>query len=207
VSGEISKIKYYELSSINKNKIAVWAVSISTVLSVVYYLLIPIYVKSIQNDILLLTGLILLIQIVQFVMKKELKVTWLDRVSLYIFITLSCFLSLGIQQQNANVFVTAELPFYLILALSVLAGFRYTKNPTFKINTLDFLVIFSVITIPNIMANYELGNTIGIFLAKLFVLFYSIELILSHTHSVKQIRILKFVTIATALYYSFIVFK
>ena len=91
-----------------------------------------------------------------------------------------------------------EMTFFMILAATVGIGFRFSMDRAFKINTLDFLVIFTVITVPNLPGHMLNLNNVGEFLAKLIVLFYAIELILTRVETHWRLTLLRIASVTVA---------
>ncbi len=70
--------------------------------------------------------------------------------------------------------------FFVMLAVAIGIGFRFSHADRFRITPLDFLVIFIAVAVPNLPdANIE-GANWGEGIAKLIVLFYGIELVLTN---------------------------
>jgi hypothetical protein len=68
----------------------------------------------------------------------------------------------------------------VLLALAVVVGFRYSKDRTFQMTPLDFIVIFAAFAVPSISQTFASTFNLNDSIAKLIILFYSIELLLTN---------------------------
>ena len=69
---------------------------------------------------------------------------------------------------------------FAVMMVAVAIGFRFSKE-RFQITPMDFLVILVAIVVPNLPdVNLQAGH-VGMSVAMLIVLFYSIELVLNNT--------------------------
>ena len=71
--------------------------------------------------------------------------------------------------------------FFVMLAVAVAIGFRFSHADRFRITPLDFLVIFIAVAVPNLPDAHIEGASWGEGIAMLIVLFYGIELVLTNT--------------------------
>lgn len=103
--------------------------------------------------------------------------TWTDQAGMYVLATLSIFLA-----QTGSAAMTDWKPWvdglFVVLAMGIVVGFGLSKHKNFTPTTLDFLVIFAAITIPN-LPHVTIGRgSLGESVAKLIILFYGSELVL-----------------------------
>lgn len=102
---------------------------------------------------------------------------WVERAATYVLITCIVYLT----QTKPGAFIALQsysLLYFGVLAAAVMVGFRFSKEKTFKMTPLDFLVIFIALTVPNLPELYFAQLGLGESIAKIIVLFYGAELVL-----------------------------
>jgi UDP-GlcNAc:undecaprenyl-phosphate GlcNAc-1-phosphate transferase len=77
--------------------------------------------------------------------------------------------------------VYIELAGLALLVGSVLLSFRLTQQRRFRLTPLDFLVVFIALALPNLPGSAATPRDLGFAAIKLIVLFYGIELLLTHS--------------------------
>jgi hypothetical protein len=105
--------------------------------------------------------------------------TWIERIAFY---AISAFIVYLMQVGPGALtdYGVAQRVFYVLLAGIVIVGFRFSREKTFRLTTLDFLVIFAAFAIPNLPGLPFSAPTVGEGIAKVIVLFYGVELILTN---------------------------
>ena len=111
------------------------------------------------------------------------------RVGLYIGTSFIVYLTERVSNTTAWSISTGLLLFYILLAALVLATIRFQQETRFQVTPLDYLIVFLALVIPNLP---ELGLSqlhLGFFSAKIIVLFFSFELLLTlHPQSLGRLR-------------------
>jgi UDP-GlcNAc:undecaprenyl-phosphate GlcNAc-1-phosphate transferase len=102
----------------------------------------------------------------------------MERASAYLLCTLIVYLNHLTNSLEMNDVTLLINSYFVLLAIAVVVGFHFSKSKEFSMTPLDFLVIFIAFTIPN-LPGLDFGQNIGVAIAKIIVLFYAIELILS----------------------------
>jgi UDP-GlcNAc:undecaprenyl-phosphate/decaprenyl-phosphate GlcNAc-1-phosphate transferase len=74
-----------------------------------------------------------------------------------------------------------ELAAVFLLAGSVMLAFRLTSVRRFELTTLDFLVVFVALALPNLPGSLATPREMGLGAVKLVLLFYAVELLLSQS--------------------------
>jgi UDP-GlcNAc:undecaprenyl-phosphate GlcNAc-1-phosphate transferase len=69
--------------------------------------------------------------------------------------------------------------FFGLMALLVVASIQLSRDQPFQITTLDYLMVLAVLTVPNLPEVQMGGFSLGAMAAKIIVLFFAYELILS----------------------------
>jgi UDP-GlcNAc:undecaprenyl-phosphate GlcNAc-1-phosphate transferase len=106
---------------------------------------------------------------------------WTDKVALYSCAALAIFLGkhglpgllqVGAAAAHRNLI---ESGLYAVLALAMLACIRQTADRPFRLSTLDVLVLFVVVIVPNLPDSVARVRSLGLSLAELVLLFYCVE--------------------------------
>ncbi len=122
------------------------------------------------------------------------ELSWFERTALYLLGALVVFAL----QTGFNIFDQHKQAFdlyFVLLALAVIVGFRWSVQRRFEMTPLDFLVIFAAFAIPALPGAFLSQVQYGEFIAKLIVVFYAIELVL-HESGLKPLQIRIFSSVA-----------
>jgi UDP-GlcNAc:undecaprenyl-phosphate GlcNAc-1-phosphate transferase len=112
---------------------------------------------------------------------RQAEAGWIDKAALYscaalaIFVTkhgLPWALSLS---GNATHPSLVEYILYVALAMALVISIRGSPNGPFKITPLDLLVLLVVVTVPNLPDSVASARSLGVTIAELALLFYSVE--------------------------------
>jgi hypothetical protein len=87
----------------------------------------------------------------------------------------------GRDAQPVKMFYEALL--YGSIALANVAIYKLSRTNAFRINTLDFLVVFGVMGIPGLMSLLSLRENLAEVAAKALVLYYGTELVMANFES------------------------
>jgi UDP-GlcNAc:undecaprenyl-phosphate GlcNAc-1-phosphate transferase len=82
-------------------------------------------------------------------------------------------------REFAGVF-SAENLLYGFVAVSIVLIYRFAPRNPFRITTMDFLVVFAVMVIPNVMSLMSFREHLGEIAAKSLVLYYGVEVLIAH---------------------------
>ena len=167
------------IKSLRDNNFPMVAACGTSMLAIAAYLIVAVLTtKHITLDIGALALSVFIIMAAQVVRGWNRPITWMDQLSIYVLATLAIFLS----QTGSGVmndWKTIVDGLFVLLAVGVVVGFGFSRHKHFRLTTLDFLVIFSAVTIPN-LPHVTIGQaTLGESVAKLIVLFYAAELVMS----------------------------
>lgn len=122
------------------------------------------------------------------------ELTWFERGALYLLGALVVFV-LQVASNVLTDFETAFDVYFILLAIAIVVGFRWSRQRRFEMTPLDFLVIFAAFAVPALPGAFLNQLQYSEFIAKLIVLFYSIELVL-HESGVKPIHVRACLSIA-----------
>jgi UDP-GlcNAc:undecaprenyl-phosphate GlcNAc-1-phosphate transferase len=100
------------------------------------------------------------------------------RGGLYVGTTFLLYVSEGARASSVTVMTMAHNAFFLLVAIMVLLSLRFNEENRFQTTPLDYLMVFLAVTFP-LLPEVNAGIAhLGIFAAKLIVLFFSFELLL-----------------------------
>ncbi len=144
-----------------------------------YLLIVSSLVESVPMDIGLLVAVLLLAMLVFYFKLSGQPFSMAERAVAYVTAVIVVYLaqvapgSLADFMQHRNIF-------FITLAVAVAIGFRFSHGDGFRMSPMDFLVIFVAIAVPNLPGSHFQHANVGEGIAKLIVLFYGTELVLSN---------------------------
>jgi hypothetical protein len=108
---------------------------------------------------------------------------WTDRLALYSCAALALFVSKqglladpgspgGLGGLHPQLF---ELILFPVLALAMVVSLRSARDQPFRLTPLDILVLLIVVTVPNLPDSIASTRSLGLTIAELVLLFYSLE--------------------------------
>lgn len=147
---------------------------ISNALVSVLFLGVALTAQEIPQDISWVALGLLVLLLSPLLLRRSGTVSRLEQVAIYSTCTLVVYLlawypgALG----GAAGYIDAAL---VVLALAMLVGIRFTRNNSFQVTPMDFLVLFIALVVPNLpgVGFHEVGHAA----ARLIVLFYAIEFV------------------------------
>ena len=74
-----------------------------------------------------------------------------------------------------------ETSFFVALTAALIIAYRFSQRQDFRVTPMDFLVIFAVMVVPNLMGVKLVTGNIGEVAAKSVILYYAAELIISQS--------------------------
>ncbi len=90
-----------------------------------------------------------------------------------------------IEPSDARAFVTAKLVLFPVLATAVVLRMRTTRERRFEITTLDVLVVFLALVLPNLPGLQGAPSNLGLSVMKLIVLLYAVEMLSGRSERVR----------------------
>ena len=100
------------------------------------------------------------------------------RGGLYVGTTFLLYVCEGSRVGTVSVVAMAHNIFFIVAAVMVLLSLRFNQESRFKTTPLDYLMVFLAVTFPLLPGGSSDFSHLGIFAAKLVVLFFSFELLL-----------------------------
>jgi UDP-GlcNAc:undecaprenyl-phosphate/decaprenyl-phosphate GlcNAc-1-phosphate transferase len=70
------------------------------------------------------------------------------------------------------------------LAAALVTAYRFSKSRAFQVTPMDFLVLFAVLIVPNMLGASTVSGDLGEVAAKSVMLYYAVEFLISHSTSV-----------------------
>lgn len=107
----------------------------------------------------------------------------LFRASAYIAAAFVVYLETKQTDMLSPAMVAVENGYFIFLAVTIGLAVRFSTDEKFKTSPLDFLLIFIVVTVGVFSHNQTQHADLGAIVAKLVILFYGCELIISHAKS------------------------
>lgn len=138
--------------------------------------------QHVALDIGLLALGALILMLVMYPKTRGRPIGSIERVGLYVLSTLVVYMTYTSPGYMQDIWLL-RAAFFIVLAVVVAIGFRFASSTPFRLTPLDILVIFVAFTVPNLpgLDLPAIGN--GEFIAKIIVLFYAIELILTYVRT------------------------
>lgn len=110
------------------------------------------------------------------------------RGGLYVGTTFLLYVSDGSRLSSVSAVTIAHNAFFVVVAVMVILSLRFNEDNRFQTTPLDYLMVFLAVTFPLLPEVSADISHLGIFAAKLMVLFFSFELLLhAFSSRVKQL--------------------
>ena len=176
------------LARLNNNadgQISRLAASITIAMVAMYLLAVTFLTSAVTLDLAMMMLILCVVQMLSLLLLNKRAFSWIERAGIYVLITTECYLGMDIDGVSKSIMSIADI-YFILLAVGVVVGLRFSPGRAFKITTLDFLVIFAAFVVPNLPGQFARLDNFGEFLVRLIILFYAIELIMtqisSHAH-------------------------
>jgi UDP-GlcNAc:undecaprenyl-phosphate GlcNAc-1-phosphate transferase len=103
---------------------------------------------------------------------------WVPQMALYVSVVVVVFLDVTSTARLPGLVEKAGLA---LLLVCIMISFRLTLVRRFQLTTLDFLVVFIALALPNLAGSIGTPHDLSLGVVKLLLLFYAVELLLSHS--------------------------
>lgn len=162
-----------------------------------YLFLVSALVESVPMDIGFLVAALFLVMLVFYFRLSGQPFSIVERAVAYVTAVIVIYLAQAAPGPLADFMLHRNI-FFVTLAVAVAIGFRFSRADGFRMSPMDFLVIFIAIAVPNLPGSHFQHANVGEGIAKLIVLFYGIELVLTNIGSRWNVaRYAMFVTLGT----------
>ncbi len=146
-----------------------------------YLSLVAIFSRAMLPDIGILAVSLLFLCVLSAALLQHFKLIfpWLERVCVYIAVSIFVYLLEGTDDLNSELDILLN-GMIVLIAVAVLVNIRFAREGMFEVTTLDYLVVFIVLTLPYLPISFYWSEKLGALVTKLVVLFYGIELLAGH---------------------------
>ena len=90
-----------------------------------------------------------------------------------------------IEPNKVPLFVAAKWLLFPVMAAAVVIRMRTTRERRFEVTTLDVLVVFMALVLPNLPGLQGAPSNLGLSVVKLIVLLYAVEMLTGHSERVR----------------------
>jgi UDP-GlcNAc:undecaprenyl-phosphate GlcNAc-1-phosphate transferase len=123
-----------------------------------------------------LVGAILLVAVLHALLRRGRPLHVVDRAVLYVTVAMLVYLDAGAPAVSRwGALLEWAVP--LALALATLLRLRVTNDARFRLNSLDLIVLFAVLVLPNLPGLPALPQSVTLAITKLVALLYALELL------------------------------
>ena len=151
-------------------------------------LFVPLYVvyavlgmKEVPYDAALTIFALMCIAILGLVtMRNRPEITLLERLVICTTITASVYYYVT-QLETDIPLLSVENACFLGLIMALMAAYRFSSSREFRVTPMDFLVLFAVLVVPNMLGTELVAGDIGEVAAKSVLLYYAVEFLISQT--------------------------
>jgi hypothetical protein len=139
--------------------------------------------KEVPYDATVTIFILMCIAVISMVVLRDSpRVTLVERLIICTTITASVYYY--ITQLNTDIpLLSLENLCFLGLILALIMSYRFSQTREFRVTPMDFLVLFAVLVVPNILDQELVAGDIGEVAAKSVLLYYAAELLISRSRA------------------------
>lgn len=163
----------------DEGRLSKWAIMVAAITIPVYFFLVASFASEVLIDLAMLSTGLLAVLVLLFPKRHGKPLNMVERACVYVACTLVIYLVQTAPGEMAEFKLYRDI-FFVLLAIVVMIGFRFSRDKKFQATPLDFLIIFIAFTVPNLPEAQFSGAHIGEGIAKIIVMFYGVELVLSN---------------------------
>lgn len=152
-----------------------------------YSFLVIIKTVRLTSDFLILTIGLLTVLIVCAVVLRVSALTVVEKAALYVGVTVLVYLDSVVPSSDRSLTVLTWIA-VAIAAVATAVRLRLSEDRRFQLTPLDVIVLFMALVVPS-LPTLRLPNSIALALAKLVVLYYAIEMLISRAEGRAWLRI------------------
>jgi UDP-GlcNAc:undecaprenyl-phosphate/decaprenyl-phosphate GlcNAc-1-phosphate transferase len=104
--------------------------------------------------------------------------------AVYVAIVVAVYLD-HVDTGKSQIFVAAKSVLFPAMAAAVVIRMRTTRQRRFEVTTLDVLVVFMALVLPNLPGLQGAPSNLGLSVVKLIVLLYAVEMLTGHSERVR----------------------
>ncbi|MDH5644426.1 MAG: undecaprenyl/decaprenyl-phosphate alpha-N-acetylglucosaminyl 1-phosphate transferase [Candidatus Heimdallarchaeota archaeon] len=143
------------------------------------FLVVAIMAKDIPID-LAVSSVVLAIIFLVFLLVSHKHNSLFIQIAIYITAAFIVYLETRHVGIGSNYIATIELAYFLPMVLVIGLAIRYTKSSTFKVSTMDYLVVVIAVLSGVFLRNDPSLSDMGFMVIKLAIVFYGSEFIINH---------------------------
>ncbi len=146
-----------------------------------YLLVMVLFAQSVPKDssIAVVSWVLLVMMVLISIKNFNRPFHIMERACLYVIIVFAVYLT-QIEPGKLSEFVMLRNVFFALLIVAIAIGFRFAGADIFRVSTLDVLVIFLAMVVPNMSETLASDSHFGEGVAMVIVLFYGVELVLAN---------------------------
>jgi UDP-GlcNAc:undecaprenyl-phosphate/decaprenyl-phosphate GlcNAc-1-phosphate transferase len=163
-----------------------WANVIAWCCFAVYLLGTALTTTAVSKDVAWLAlGLALLLLMARFRLGPANVAERIAHGSVFVVAVMGVYLD-HIEPTKTAAFVAAKWVLFPVLVIAVVMRLRFWRERRFEITTLDVLVVFLALVLPNLPGLQQGPSNLGLSVLKLVALLYAIEMLLGHSARVRR---------------------
>ncbi len=134
-----------------------------------------IFAEQISLDMLILAAVLLAMLAISSVVKHE-RGVFIEKIVVYVVSVMAVYMLGGIGRESDINYIINFI--FALLLIAFVLRIRFSKDKSFQVTPLDYLVIILIIVVPNLPEVHLEDSNIGEMAIKLVILFYASEAIL-----------------------------
>lgn len=152
-----------------------WALLTAATAIAAYFLAIAVVCPGPSVDVRIMAALLGLAMAASLVARwRSAAASWFDQAALYMAVVIAVYFDR--QTDTAlETYAPAQLIMFAALVVAIVVRFRLASDRSFRITTLDALIIFVAVVVPNLPGSFTASIAPGESVAKLVALLYGVE--------------------------------
>jgi UDP-GlcNAc:undecaprenyl-phosphate/decaprenyl-phosphate GlcNAc-1-phosphate transferase len=176
--GQSGSVRRYINGFTPAARVPALALGVMTTCLVVYTTAVLVSSQHVQVDLGLISLGMLIVMLILSMWKAQRPLQWLERASAYISVVLLVYLD-QTMPHKPPVLTTLSWTCVVITAAAALVRFWLSPTRRFELTTLDFIVLFIALVLPNLPGSIGLPADLPGGIAKAVILLYVVEMLLT----------------------------
>ncbi len=152
-----------------------WCTHAMSVAIVIYGVVVIVRLTSLSSDLRVLIGLCAATLALNLALRwRQPVANWIDKAALYVSAVFAVYAD-GYSAQGQYSLHYLKLALFSVLAFSVLVRLYWSQDRRFAVTSLDLLVIFMALAVPNLPDSIASPQALGASVAKMILLLYGLE--------------------------------
>jgi len=162
-----------------------WTNVIAWVCVAIYLVGVAVTVSSVGRDVAwLAAGLAAMLLLAGLRLDAWAGVERLAHGAIFVAVVVAVYLD-HIEPHRVPLFLAAKKLLFPVLAMAVVIRMRTTRERRFELTTLDVLVVFMALVLPNLPGLQGAPSNLGLSVVKLIALLYAVEMLTGHSERVR----------------------